>query len=231
MATRLDLDEQEQLDTLKHYWKQYGNLITWTLILALGGYAAFNGWNWYQRDRSAKAGVLYDELDKAAQAGDVDKAGRVFDDMKERYGSTVFAAQAGLLAARTQIDKNQPDAAVASLGWVAEHAAESEYRLIARLRQAGVLLDQKKPDEALKVLPADAPKAFAALVADRRGDILMAQGKADEARAAYQAAHDGMDDTLDYRRLVEAKLTALGAAPAAAASATEPVPASSGASK
>jgi predicted negative regulator of RcsB-dependent stress response len=216
MATRLDLDEQEQLDSLKHFWKQYGNLITWTLILALGGYAAFNGWNWYQRDRSAKAGVLYDELDKAAQAGDADKAGRVFSDMKERYGSTVFAAQAGLLAARTQIGKNQPEAALATLEWVALHASEGEYRLIARLRQAGVLLEQKKPDEALKLLPTDAPKPFAALVADRRGDILLVQGKTDEARAAFQAAYDAMDDTLDYRRLVEAKLTSLGTAPAQA---------------
>jgi predicted negative regulator of RcsB-dependent stress response len=214
MATRLDLDEQEQLDSLKHFWKQYGNLITWTLILALGGYAAFNGWNWYQRDRSAKAGVLYDELDRAAQAGDADKAGRVFNDMKERYGSTVFTAQAGLLAARTQIGKNQPDAALAALEWVALNASESEYRLIARLRQAGVLLEQNKPEEALKLLPVDAPKPFAALVADRRGDVLLVQGKTDEARAAFQSAYDAMDDTLDYRRLVEAKLSSLGTAPA-----------------
>ena len=217
MATRLDLDEQEQLDALKHYWKQYGNLITWTLVLALGGYAAFNGWNWYQRDLSAKAGVLYDELDKAAQAGDAEKAGRVFDDIRQRYGSSVFAAQAGLLAAKAQIDKNQPDAALASLEWVAGNASENEYRVVARLRQAGLLLEQKKPEEALKLLPADAPKAFAGLVADRRGDILLAQGKADEARAAYRSAYDAMDDKLDYRRLVEAKLTSLGAAPVAAA--------------
>lgn len=218
MATRLDLDEQEQLDALKHYWKQYGNLITWTLVLALSGYSAYNGWNWYQRDLSAKAGVLYDELDKAAQAGDAEKAGRVFTDLRQRYGSTVFAAQAGLLAAKAQIDKNQLDAALASLEWVAAHASEDEYRTVARLRQAGLLLEQKKLDEALKVLPADPPKAFAALVADRRGDILMAQGKPDEARAAYRSAYDAMDEKLDYRRLVEAKLTSLGAAPVAVAS-------------
>jgi predicted negative regulator of RcsB-dependent stress response len=225
MATRLDLDEQEQLDALKHYWKQYGNLITWTLILALGGYAAFNGWNWYQRDLSAKAGVLYDELDKAAQAGDAEKAGRVFDDIRQRYASTVFAAQAGLLAAKVQIDKKQPEAALASLEWVAGNASETEYRTVARLRQAGLLLEQKKPDEALKLLPTEPPKAFAALVADRRGDILLSQGKTDEARVAYRSAYDSMDDKLDYRRLVEAKLTSLGAAPAEAA------PAAQGASK
>lgn len=213
MATNLDLQDQEQLEELKHFWKQYGNLITWVLILALGGFAAWNGWNWWQRDRSVKASIMYDELDAAAQAGDADKAARVFADMKERYGSTAFAEQAGLLAAKVQADKGQADAARASLEWVAAHAVEAEYKVIAQLRLAGLLLDQKKLDEALKALPTDAPKEFAALVADRRGDILAAQGKGDEAKAAYRQAWDGMPAEVDYRRLVEAKLAALGAAP------------------
>lgn len=228
MATRLDLDEQEQLDALKHFWKQYGNLITWTLILALGGYAAFNGWQWYQRDRGAKAGVLYDQLDAAAKAGDADKAARVFADMKDRYAGTAFAGQAGLLAAKAQFDKGQLDAARASLEWVATQAGEPEHRVIARLRLAGLLLDQGKADEALQQLPADAPAAFAGLVADRRGDILSAQGKTADAIAAYRSAYDAMDPETAYRRLVEAKLAALGAAPAEAAA---PQPAASGASQ
>lgn len=219
MATHLDLEEQEQLDQLKHFWNQYGNLITWVLILALGGFAVYNGWNWYQRNQGAKAGLLYDELDKAAQAGDADKAARVFSDMKERYAGTAFAEQAGLLAAKVQAEKGKADDARASLEWVAANAVEDEYRTIAHLRMAGLLLDQKKYDEALKQLPAEAPKAFEGLVADRRGDVLLAQGKKAEAKAAYQQAWKAMDDTVDYRRVVDAKLTALGAAPGEAASA------------
>ena len=61
-------------------------------------------------------------------------------------------------------------------------------------------------------------KDFTALAADRRGDVLLAQGKTDEARTAYQAAYKGMDDKIDYRRLVEVKLIALAAPPAPAAS-------------
>ncbi|WP_428425624.1 YfgM family protein [Methylibium sp.] len=230
MATHLDLEEQEQLDSIKHFWKQYGNLITWVLIIALGGFAAFNGWQWMQRDRAAKASVLFDELEKAAQAGDVDKAARAFSDMKERYASTAFAGQAGLLAARAQFEKGQNDAARASLEWVIGNASEQEYPVIAKLRLAGILLDEKKYDEALKALPVDSPPSFAGLVADRRGDILLAQGKADEARVAYRAAFDAMAPTLDYRRLVDAKLTALGAAPETPA-AVGTAPAAVGASK
>jgi predicted negative regulator of RcsB-dependent stress response len=232
MATQLDLQEQEQLDALKAFWKQYGNLITWVLILVLGAYAAWNGWNYWQRDLAFKAGAMYDALDQAAQAGDADKAGRVFSDLKDRYPRTAYAQQGGLAAAKVQFDKGQVDAAKASLAWVAENAGEDEYRTIARLRLAAVLLQAKQYDEALKQLDAAKAAGFEALVADRRGDVLAAAGKKDGALAAYQAAWKAMDEKLEYRRLVEAKLTAMGAAPEAAASAAAASsPAASGASQ
>ncbi len=215
MATHLNLEDQEQLDQLKSFWKRYGNLLTWAVIAVLGAFAAWNGWNWYQRDQAIKAGAMYDELDKAAQAGDADKAGRVFADMKERFPRTAFTEQGALLAARTQFDKGQAENARATLTWVSENAKEDEYRTIARLRLAGVLLDEKKYDEALKQLDAATAKEFAALVADRRGDVLVAQGKRDEAKAAYALAWKTMDEKVEYRRLIDAKLTALGAAPEA----------------
>jgi len=83
------------------------------------------------------------------------------------------------------------------------------------LRLAGLLLQAKDYDAALKQLDAAKAPTFAALVADRRGDVLLAQGKADEARVAYQAAWKAMDEKVEYRRLIDAKLTALGAAPKA----------------
>lgn len=215
MATHLDLEEQEQLDQLKQFWKQYGNLITWVLILALGAFAAWNGWNWWQRDQAAKASAAYDEIDKAVQAGDADRAAAQFATLRDRFPRTAFAQQGGLLVAKVQHDKNQLDKAQATLGWVAANASEDEYKAIARIRLAGLLLDQKKPDEALKQLDGPVPKDFEALAADRRGDILLAQGKKDEAKAAFRKAWDTMDKTVNYRRLVEAKLTALGAAPEA----------------
>jgi len=219
MAT-LDLQEQEQLDELKAFWKRHGNLITWLITAVLLAFAAWNGWNWYQRSQATQAAAMFDELDKAAVAGDPDKTGRVFNDMKDRFAGAALTQQAGLIAARVQYDKGQADAAKASLGWVAEHAAEDEYRAIARLRLAGVLLDAKDHAGALKALDAVTGKEFAGLVADRRGDVLLAQGKADEARTAYKAAYAAMDDKTDYRRLVEVKLTALAAPPAPAAAAS-----------
>lgn len=230
MATSLDLQEQEQLDALKAFWKQYGNLITWVTLLALGAFAAWNGWQYWQRQQGLKAGALYEELDRAAVAGDAEKAGRVFADLKQRHPRTTYAAQAGLLAAKVQFDKGQLDAAKASLGWVANEAADDEYRAVARLRLAGLLLDAKQYDAALRELDAAKTESFAALAADRRGDVLAAQGKRDEARRAYEAAWAALDDKLDLKRLVEAKLVALGAPPAASAATTGASAAATGAS-
>ena len=229
MATQLDLQEQEQLDALKAFWNKQGNLITWTLVIALGGFGAWNGWNWWQRDQAAKAGALFDEIDRAAQNNDAERSLRVFTDLKDRFPRTAYAQQAGLLAAKVQVAKGQSDAAKASLTWVADNATEDEMRSIARLRLAAVQADAKQFDDAIKTLDAIKGEGFEALVADRRGDVLMAMGKSAEGKAAWLQAYRSLSDKVDYRRLIEAKLAAAGAAPdAPAAAASAPA---SGASK
>jgi predicted negative regulator of RcsB-dependent stress response len=235
MATQLDLQEQEQLDALKAFWNKQGNLITWTLVIALGGFGAWNGWNWWQRDQATKAGALFEEMDRAAQNNDAERSQRVFTDLKDRFPRTAYAQQAGLLAAKVQVAKGQSDAAKASLTWVAENALEDEMRSIARLRLAAVQADAKQFDDALKTLDATKGEGFEALVADRRGDVLMAMGKGAEAKAAWLQAYRSLGEKVDYRRLIEAKLTAAGAAPdapaAAASAAATPAAPASGASK
>ena len=227
MATHLDLEEQEQLDQLKAFWKRWGNLVTLILIVALGALAAWNGWQWYQRDQAIKASSMYDELELAATNNDADRAALVFNDLKTRYPRTSYTQQAGLLAAKVQFDKGQLDAASTTLTWVSENAVETDYRILARLRLAGILLEQKKLDEAAKQLDEaekGASPEFVALVSDRRGDVLLAQNKPELAVAAYRKAWDLMDTKLEYRRLIDAKLTALAAPPEApkAASGAKP---------
>lgn len=215
MAQHLDLEEQEQLDELKHFWKQYGNLLTWALIVILGAFAAWNGYQYWQRSQAAQASVMYDEMDRAVKAGDMARIERALVDMKERFGSTTYAQQAGLLAAKAYYDKGNVDAARAALGWVAEKAADPGYQAVAKLRLAGILLEKKSYDEALQQLSGSFSKDFSALVADRRGDILLAQRKKAEAKAEYEKAYKAFDERAEYRRLVEFKLNALGVDPTA----------------
>jgi len=217
MAKHLDLEQQEQLDELKHFWKQYGDFITWGLIIVLGAFAAWNGYHYWQRSQAAQASVMYDEVERSVQSGDVAKIDRSLADMKDRFGGTTFAQQAGLLAARAYYDKGNIDASRAALTWVAEKSSDESYQAIARLRLAGLLLEKKAYDEALQQASGTFPKAFTALAADRRGDIFVAQGKKAEAKVEYEKAYKELDERAEYRRLVEVKLNALGVDPAAQA--------------
>ncbi len=213
MAKHLDLEEQEQLAELKHFWKRYGNVISWVLIAVLGAVAAWNGYQYWQRNQSSQAAVMYDEVERAAVAGDVPKLERVMADMKDRYAGTAYAEQAALLAARIYHDKGNLDAAKGALAWVAGKGKDAGYQSVARLRLSGMLFETRAYDEALQQLSAPMPKDFAPLAADRSGDILLAQGKKTEAKAQYQSAYKGLDERSDYRRIIEIKLNALGVDP------------------
>ena len=210
MAKPLDLAEQEQLDEIKHFWKQYGNLITWSLIVVLGAFAAWNGYQYWQRSQAVQAAVMYEEIDRAVQSGDMGRVDQSLADMKERFGRTTYAQQAGLLAAKSYYDKGNIEASSAALTWVASKSTDVGYQSVARLRLSGLLLEKKAYPEALQQLAGDFPKDFAPLAADRRGDILMAQDKKTEAKAEYQKAYKGLDEADEYRRLVEVKLNAMG---------------------
>lgn len=204
-----DHQEQEQLDSFKAFWSQYGNIIIWVLILALGSYAGWNYWKTHQRNKSVEASALYDELQASLLANDNAKVQRVAGDIRAKYESSAYAPMAALAAAKTAFEANDLKTAKAQLQWVAEHGND-EYKSIANLRLAGVLLDEKAHDEALKVLNGKFLPQFSAEVNDRKGDVLVAQNKLNEARAAYVAAIAAMDQNAPGRQLVQVKLEAIG---------------------
>ena len=216
MATNLDLEEQEQLDALKHFWNRWGNLITWVLIALLGAYTAWTGWQYWERRQAGLAAVLYDEIDRSAQAGDVARVERALADMKDKYGGTAYAAQGALLAAKLLHEKDKPAEAKAALAWTADKAPVDGLKAIARLRLASLQTGDKAYDEALKTLSASFPAQFVPLAADRRGDVLLLQGKRAEAAVEFGKAYQGLAaDAGEYRRLVGIKLNALGIDPEA----------------
>jgi predicted negative regulator of RcsB-dependent stress response len=207
-----DLEEQEKLASIKAWWNQYGNLLTWLLIIALAAYAAWAGWNYHQRSQSAQAAQLYGELQKAVTAKDIDKVQRAAVDMQDRFARTAYAQMSALAAAKVAFDKSDLNTAKSQLQWVIDNGRDNEYKALAKVRLAGILLDEKAYDEGLKLLSGDFPVQFASLVADRKGDILVAQNKIEEARAAYQSALDKFDQKNPGRQLIQLKLDAIGGA-------------------
>jgi len=213
MANQLDLEEQEQLDQLKHFWKQYGNGISWVLIVILGAFASWNFYQYWQRGQAAQAAAMYDEVERVVQSADAGRIDRAFADIKSRFASSSYAQQAGLLVAKQYYGTGNIEGSKKALLWVAENATDPGYQALARLRLAAVLLESKAYEDALKQLSGSFPANFEALVADRKGDILLAQGKKSEAVAEYRKAYKGFDEHTEYRRVVEVKLNSLGIDP------------------
>jgi len=207
-----DLEEQEQLESLKAWWRQYGNALTWLVIACLLAFAAWNGWKYWQRKEAGEAAVLYEQVLKGADARDVALVKRAAGDLEGKFGKTAYGPMSAMVAAKVLYDAGDSAAAKAQLQWAIDHG-NAEYASLARVRLAGVLLDEKAYDKGLSLLAGEPPAAFAALYADRRGDLLAAQEKRADARTAYQQALDklGSGDAA-MRQIIQFKLDALGTA-------------------
>jgi predicted negative regulator of RcsB-dependent stress response len=207
-----DHEEQQQLDALKAWWKQYGNWVTWFLIVVLAAFVAWKAWGIYRVKQAEQASVLYSEVQKAIEEKDQTKALRMVTDLQEQFSGTAYPQMASMLVAKNAFESNDLKAAKTQLMWVQEHGKTAEFKTLAKIRLASVLLDEKSYDEALKMLAGDFPAEFASSVADRKGDILVAQNKLDEARVAYQVAlQKASIQNPDYQ-YIQLKLDALGSA-------------------
>jgi len=182
-----DLEEQEQIDSIKTWWKMYGNLVTGVILAGSLAVIGWQGWNWYQRNQSAQASAIYGVLEQAVAARDAQRVKAAAGELAEKFGGTSYAALGALIAARQSFEAGDLKTAKAQLSWAADKGKD-EIRDLARLRLASVLLDEKAYDEALKQLESAHAAAFAARFLELKGDVLAAQGKKPEARTAYKAA-------------------------------------------
>lgn len=213
MANHLDLEEQEQLDQLKHFWNTWGTLISSVILLVAGSLVVWNGYQYWQKRQAGQAAALFDAVDVAARAGDQTRMTQAFTDLKAKYARTTQASQAGLALAKTMVEAGNADGAKEVLEWVAAESGDDGLKALAKLRLASVLMDQKNYDEALKQLSGSVPFEFEATFADRKGDVYLLQGKRADAISEYAKAYKAFEEGVEYRRLVEIKLGALGVSP------------------
>jgi len=212
-----DLEEQEQISQIKGWWEQYGKLVTTVAVLAALASVGWQGWNWYEGRQTLEASALYDRLQKAAVERNAGQAREAAGKLIDGYGATPYAGLAALLSAKVQVEAGDLKNARVPLAWAAEKARDPALRSLARLRLATVMFDEKAYDEALAQLQAPPEEGFEARFADLKGDILAAQGKREEARAAYKSAVAALEkatkaEALTLRELAQAKLDAVGGA-------------------
>jgi len=205
-----DLEEQEQLDEIKAWWKQYRSLVLLAVVAAAVTVGSIQGWRYYQNKQAFEAGGLYIQMQSAVDSGDPKKAQDIAAMLVDRYPRTGYAGLAALTGAKAAYESGDTAAAKTRLQWVADNGKDAEMRDIARLRLAAVLLDEKSYDAALTLLAAPHADTLSALYADLKADVLVAQGKSEEARGAYQLALDKSAARSAYRALIQVKLDALG---------------------
>ena len=211
MSGSYDFEEQERLAELKAWWEDNRWYVLGGIaaaVLALGG---FRGWQYWSHQQAEDAAAMYAPV---AQAMKVDPKGAQAPAkaLIDKHPGSFYASESAFILAKAAFEAGNFPEARKWLQWVLDKGVE-EHRGIARLRLAAVLLDEKKFDEALKVLDENKDEAFAPLVSDLKGDIMFAQGRLDEARASYKAAVDKADPRNPVKNIAETKLAALGGAP------------------
>ncbi len=204
-----DLEEQEQLDEFKAWWKKNGKLATNLVLAALIAYAAWHGYGYYQNKKATEASVLYQAL-VVTEPGKVSDIQSQAATLTKDYASTPYAGRAAIISAKASLGANDTKAAKTQLEWAAENAKESTTKAIASLQLAGILFEEKSYDAALKLLTNDADKGFMGLKEDLKGDIYLAQGKTADAKKAYQAALNELDTQGRLQQYTRQKLEALG---------------------
>ena len=211
-----DLEEQEQLDEIKAWWKTYGNLVI-NLITAIAiAFASWQGWNWYQKNQAAEASAVFYALQNAVAEKDIPRIKLIGGEILEKHSRTSYAGLAALTTAKAMLDAEDLQTAKIQLTWAAANASD-EIRDLAKLRLATILLDEKEFDAALAQLARSDTPAFEARFADTRGDILLTQDKKADALREFELAKTKLDSSNVqpnniYRQLLEQKINSLAGA-------------------
>jgi len=204
-----DLEEQEQLDELKAWWKTYGKMVSNLVIGLLVAYAAYQGWTYYQTKQAVNASTEYQAL-QVVDTKDTKSFQAKAAVLMEKYSATPYAGRAAVLAAKANYEANQIKSAKAQLEWAISNAKETSVSAIASLQLANILAEENNFDAALKVLEAKHDAGFDGLFLDLKGDVLLGLGKRDEAKAAYELALSKLDAQGRYRHLTQQKIDSLG---------------------
>lgn len=203
------MTDQEQLEQIKDWWRQYGMSIVIGLVIGLLIIISWRHIQYLQMRSLEHASVRYEQLLTYVANGDNTKAMQQADYLVGRYPNSSYAKLATLLLARNAIYQNDLAGADKKLRWVMKTAKVASFRQIARLRLARLLLSEKQADDALQLLSTIDDKTYMPAIAEVQGDIYRYLNKLDEARTAYTEALNLMPELTSTRPLLQMKLDSL----------------------
>jgi predicted negative regulator of RcsB-dependent stress response len=210
--------EEEQVAALQRWWQENGLQVVAGVLIALG---ALGGWKWYQHkdtthrvEASALYDALLDTMQTVGEQGNAEESNTRFRalalQLTDEYGDTSYGQFARLMLARQAADNGDYASAEQQLRDALAHAGDPALEVIVANRLARVVSAQGRHDEALTLLAGDVAAALVAGREETRGDILVAAGRRDEARAAYLKAMGATDAAGGTRPLLSMKLDYVG---------------------
>lgn len=208
-----DYEEQQQLETLRQWWKENGNSVIWGMVVGFAVLFGWRSWQDYQFQQSQVASTLYNTVLTLSR----EKNSTQFDDNAQKiltdYTNTGYAALTSLLKASRQVDNGQLQPAQASLQWVIDNATLPELKTIAQLRMAKLLINNHDFDGANNYLSSVTHTAFQSAVEELRGDGFVAQHRPADAVAAYEKALKDESLAQPHRQWLQLKRDSLGMQP------------------
>ena len=191
-------NDDDQLGELKDWWQRNGKPLVTGGLLALVVVFGWQAWHKYQSNQSQGASILYQQLLETTltPSGQPDAAqvADLANKLKNEYSGSAYAQFGGLFVAKVAVDSGKLDDAANELKIIVDKPANATLGEVARQRLAQVLAAQNKVDEALKLLEGDSDKAFLASREELKGDLLVQQGRTEDARVAYEKAKAALSD-------------------------------------
>lgn len=206
------MTEQEQIQQIKNWLKQYGVTILIGIAVALLLTSGWRHWQSYRDRILLHASAVYDEMLTLRAQNNKDAAVVQAHKIITHYKNTPYAALAAFMLARDAVTTQHYAEAVTQLNWAIDNTHDRSVREIARIRLARVLIADKKPDAALKLLNNISDKSFMGLIDEVRGDAYLSQNNTTLARQAYQLALSEIPDAEAARPILQMKLGNLAVA-------------------
>ena len=201
------LEEQQELDDFKYFWKNWGRWLFALLIAAALGYLGYIIYKDHKISQNREAAeVLAQMVDKAQSKADSKQINADLLKLQQDYPDTVPAAQATMMVAATEFDAGRYDTAAGHLNWVLSNQKAPLIQALAAQRLAVVLLQQKKYDAAIAALNTKVEADFEPLLLEAKGDVYAAQNKTKEAAQSYQQALEKLPKEAIERELLQMKL-------------------------
>lgn len=198
--------EEQQVEALKQWWKEYGLSIILGIIIAI---VVIFGWQLYKRHKTKvgqEASVIYARMSIDVLNNQQQDAINQAKILLRNFAATPYADLAALTLAKYEVLANKLDEAVKQLQWVVKHAHSDALQQIAKMRLARIYILQDKLQQALDLLSNLKNSVFAGLAAEIQGDAYIKLGKVDKARAMYQLALKQIPVAEQNRPILQMKL-------------------------